>query len=409
MSVLAKKGVFTLPTTTQSVPVTGVGFQPKALILWTTGQTVSGYTSGVKLGFGMAASSTQRITTAIRSDDAQSPVVAIRRALSNACLLVSMTAGGTLEMYTDFTSFDADGFTLALTVASAGTAYKVHYLALGGNDITNVFVGKTAIGTSIGAWSVTGVGFKPDLVIGTHILNNIDAGAFSTSQFNLSAFTETTQSALSYRSQDAANPTNNINYQRNDKAIVGVSSSANTVGIEGTITTMDADGFTIDLTTAPSTVDWGFMAIKGGHYAVLSDTQKTSTGTKSKTGAGFKPSALLMCGVNAATSSSINSNQSKISIGGGDGSTEGASWASSVDNVATSDTNVAHVEDKVLRHATDPTTTDSEADLASLDNDGYTLDWTTADATDREFFVILFGNPVEAAPTDTFVQPFRQY
>ena len=151
MALLTKKGVITLPTTTQSVPVTGVGFQPKALMLWTTGETATGFASGLKLGFGMAASSTQRVTTAIRANDNVSPIVGVRRAMSNVCLIASLTSGGSLEMYTDFTSFDSDGFTLALTVASAGTAYKVHYLALGGSDITNVYVGKTLIGTSTGA------------------------------------------------------------------------------------------------------------------------------------------------------------------------------------------------------------------------------------------------------------------
>lgn len=392
MSLLAKKGVFTLPTATGSVPVTGVGFQPKALILWTTGQTATGYAAGLKLGFGMAASSTQRVTTAIRADDAVSPIVAVRRAMTNACLIASMTSGGSLQMSTDLTSFDSDGFTLALTVGSAGTAYIVHYLALGGSDITNVFVGKTAIGTAVGPWSVTGVGFTPDLVIGTHILNDIDAGAFGTAQFNLAAFTAFTQGALSFRTQDAANPTNSVNYQRNDKAIVGVGTSASTVGIEGTIASMDSDGFTIDLTTAPTAVDWGFMAIKGGQYAVLSDTQKTSTGTQGKTGAGFTPKGLFVFGANAAASSSVDSTQSKVSIGASDGTTEGASWASSLDNVATSDTNVAHVEDKVLRHATDPSTTDGEADLSSLDSDGYTLSWTVADAVARQFIAVLFGD-----------------
>jgi hypothetical protein len=52
---------------------------------------------------------------------------------------------------------------------------------------------------------------------------------------------------------------------------------------------------------------------------------------------------------------------------------------------------------KVLRHATNPSTVDAEADLNSFDADGYTLGWTTADATAREFVAVSMGSTVAAA------------
>ncbi len=41
------------------------------------------------------------------------------------------------------------------------------------------------------------------------------------------------------------------------------------------------------------------------------------------------------------------------------------------------------------------------ADLVSFDNDGFTLDWTTADATAREFIGIAFGDAAAAGGPNT--------
>ena len=60
--------------------------------------------------------------------------------------------------------------------------------------------------------------------------------------------------------------------------------------------------------------------------------------------------------------------------------------------MATTDENSATVTDKILRHATSPSTTDAEADLSSFDPDGYTLNWTTADAVAREFIGLSMGS-----------------
>ena len=44
-------------------------------------------------------------------------------------------------------------------------------------------------------------------------------------------------------------------------------------------------------------------------------------------------------------------------------------------------------------------TTVAEADLTAFGSDGFTLDWTTADATAREFFYLALGD-AGTAPTE---------
>jgi hypothetical protein len=50
----------------------------------------------------------------------------------------------------------------------------------------------------------------------------------------------------------------------------------------------------------------------------------------------------------------------------------------------------------VFSHSTQASTTDAEADLNSFDADGFTLNWSTADATAREFIYLAFGSDAGA-------------
>lgn len=198
-------------------------------------------------------------------------------------------------------------------------------MVLGGADLTNAFVGSYS-STGPGTQAITGVGFTPDLVIATHIVNVPNTpGGFNTASMNISAFASPTlRGALSFRDTDAANPTQSSSYQRSDEAVTGLSSGSDTINYEADLSSMDADGFTLNYTTNLGTAGFGYLALKGGKYDVRVETQKTSSGTKSTTGIGFTPTGLLLMGTNATASTSINTTQAKLSIGGSDGTTEGA-------------------------------------------------------------------------------------
>jgi hypothetical protein len=159
---------------------------------------------------------------------------------------------------------------------------------------------------------------------------------------------------------------------------------------------MDADGFTVNWTTAnASSRIIAYLALKGGRYFVGNETQRTSTGTRAKTGVGFTPTGILAFSVNATANASVAAHD-RIAIGGASAAgTEGATWAGDTDSLATTSADQSTVTDKVLRliDTDGPAAADAEADLDSFDADGFTLDWTTADAVAREFVFICFGTP----------------
>ncbi len=182
-----------------------------------------------------------------------------------------------------------------------------------------------------------------------------------------------TNSAYSFIEENTSTPTDIHSIQRTDKIFYSLNQSGtdNTVA---TLTSMDTDGFTINYTVAPGTTRYlGALALKGGKYKVAAGTQKTSTGTQGYSGIGFQPKGLLLMGTNRAATTSVDAAVASFSVGATDGTSQGAMWGSSTDNVGTTDENMATRTNICLLHATNPSTINAEASISSFGSDGYTL------------------------------------
>ena len=90
-----------------------------------------------------------------------------------------------------------------------------------------------------------------------------------------------------------------------------------------------------------------------------------------------------------------------------DGANEAAMWGASTDAVSTTDENSYVATDGCLVHATNSATLDAKASLDSFGSDDYTLDWTTADGSAREFGAVLFGSE-PTAPTEKQTSFYRR-
>lgn len=394
MALQTAKGSFSAEQAAGNKSYTGIGFTPKVVLFWMTKQTATGYAAERTLCIGWAVSNTQFGCLANNSSDAVTVDTEIGQDIRDTFVLSSVNvSGGVLsrDMTADFVSMDAGGFTLHYSVAAAGTNYIVHYWALGGSDITGVWAGPINAPTVTGNQAYTGPGFQPDCLL---LLTNTQ-GTIPRSDLGFKTclgVTDGTSSAVAYVHEQNALPTNIRSLQKTGEVIhtYNFSGADNTVA---SLTSMDATGFTLNYSVVQATARGVLaLALQGGQYWVGTDTQKTSTGTKAKTGAGFAPTGLLLFGTNRATSAALDDTLASLSIGASDGTNEGCAWVGSTDNVSTTDENSATVTDKILRHATNPSTTNAEADLSSLDADGYTLNWSTADATAREFVALAVGS-----------------
>lgn len=395
MALSVYKGSFTCNTVTGTQAVTGVGFQPKALIVWGTTVTAAGY-SADDIGFflGCASSASDQWVNGIFSDNAVGPTNSSRQ-ISTGNLIRIVRINQTTDGLASLSSFDADGFTIDWPSDPPSSAWLVHFLALGGADITSAKAGVVSVAAATGDQAFTGVGFRPEFVLMSSNGQTVAAGGQANGSMHI-AMTSSTgrQGALAWRDRDGQATSQDASYQRNDKSAAALASNTDTVATEGTLASFDSDGWTINYTTGSLAASLGYLALRGGRYFVGSDTQRTSTGTDSATGLGFRPSGLFMMSTNLANSSSVSATTAKLSVFGADGTREGGCWMQQADAVATTDTDMRTVTDKALGFSTQASTTDAEADLSSFDADGFTLDWTTADATAREFLFAAFGSSV---------------
>jgi hypothetical protein len=389
------KGTFAANTGTGSQSVTGLSFQPKAVIFFATALTAEGYGAHAQMSVGFATSSTEEYAVHVGFEDNQTSTDTGRNAFSDRCISIpnASAAETSQDGAADFTSFNSDGFTINWSDAPS-SAWLIHYLALGGDGLTNAKAGNFTIATSGSPQAFTPLSFQPDLVIflGARIGSPLGTGG-STAHFHLGAATGASEEAgLCIFSLDNNAAGGNVGQQQLSTASVMVSTSGTaTEDLRADLASMDASGWTLNVTNLPSAaLIPGYLALKGDGFKVGVETQKTSTGTKETTGIGFTPAGLLVFGCNAASSASYDNTQMRLSIGASDGTNEGGIWIQDVE-IDNSQNAQSTYTSKVLRHATADSTTDAEADLSAFGSGSFTLNWTTvASATAREFIYVAF-------------------
>jgi hypothetical protein len=403
MAWSAKVGSIALNTTTGNQSDASFSFQPKAILFFGNHCTADGSVASLGTMVGMATSSTARGCIWTESLDAQA-TTATRRILRNE-KCIALYSATTAKAVADLVSFNADGFTINNTTVD-GTSRIVNYLGIGGTDITNVYCGTFTSPSSAGSLEVSDVGFQPDcvIVLASGVTPNTSPATGQSHMF--SAWTGTTARwASSNRAQDSQTDTSKTRgYQRTDKCLAIVSTSTETVPVEADLTSFDSDGFTLNF-SASVTVTNGYLylALKGGSYKAGAITQPGSTGDQATSSVGFQPSVLLLSSDCLIASTSIQ-NESKRTIGAGtSASARGCIWAGDLDGAGTSVSDSNLDRTKIFKSFTPGTPTlESSADLKTLDSDGFTLTWGTADATARQIGYLAMG-ATPSAPGGNYV------
>jgi spherulation-specific family 4 protein/chitobiase/beta-hexosaminidase-like protein len=400
----------TLTPVTQAV--TGIGHTPKALLVMSTSNSSTGNSSRMVIGFsdgtnsrscGWSSADNATTTNSSRID-------------SSGNVFSQIGDGGGQGSVANLTSFDADGFTWSWTTNDTST-YQIKGLSWGGTDITQVKVGSFTLAAGVtGLQQITGGGLLgPDCVFfmttGAATLNTSSTdGARIAFGIGTSA---TRRAAVSTVSRDAL--TTGADTGRKQHATMGLTAlSTTTSGATTTDFEFDYegargtnDGFTIDVTNAPSVDTTVFyMAIKGGFWDVSNFTSKTdTTGTQSVSTSAPAKGAFLF-GVN--TSSDTAASHARISFGAGTAATERWSlWSGDQD--AANPTFVARSANNSSIHrnmteAGDGTlsTINAQADFDSLTSTAVVLNWTTVVTAANAYRInaLVFG---DAGQTTTLV------
>jgi len=393
--MLAEYGSFAKPNATTGHQSVAVGFLPKVVILFGNYNTTDGSNVGAREFMGAAVSSSKQFVIASASGDTLDPTRQDKR-WSNALVITQITEPTpTVNAEAVFVGMDSSSFTINWTTCDASQRI-INYLILGGDDLTNADVGSFTAPTSAGNLAVTGVGFQPDALIivdNTATTTPTGAGNAASSAFNIGFVVGTAkQCSRSTFRQDNQATSNTWGYQRTDSCQNTVS-GAGAVVRTATIGSMGTDGFTLAFNPAPANAVYiNYIALKGGSYDTGAFDQAATTGNQS-VATGFQPTGVILQSAGYATSASVSS-ISRISLGVGISSTQrGTIWTGDLDAQAAGVSDQVLDRTKCLTFYTEGTPTlDADMDFVSNDANGFTVNNTTADGTQREILYFAFGS-----------------
>ena len=174
-------GRFVPNTSTGNQSITGVGFQPKAYILFITKAAVDDVNSGLGeslLSIGMTDGTNQVCVASGEQDNQTSSDVGRRGMTDEVLCSIAPHADQYIDAEANHVSMDADGFTINIAdIPNTPTLPLVHYIAFGGDDLS-VDVGTVDLAdTNNTSVDVTAPGFEPDVVITSFIgdLQDLDS------------------------------------------------------------------------------------------------------------------------------------------------------------------------------------------------------------------------------------------
>lgn len=274
--------------------------------------------------------------------------------------------------------------------------------------------GIIALNTSTGAQTVSGLSFPPKVIIlrwNELTAPGASAGAPDGYEMGIGAATATSQFAIYGRQTDGS--LNADGRHTSDKCLTRIDS--NGVVREAATCALASDGFTLTITTATSAIIVQWMALGGSdltNVAIKQFDSPTATGTAGVTGVGFQPTAAMFftAGSTAAIPSSFA--YSRISVGIAASASSQAGMGNCVLSASNADTG-AQSTSKAL-YVPDTSAMYLVGAVDSFDADGFTIDWTTVQASPVHMWAILFeGLRAEVGalnqPTSTGTQSYVSF
>lgn len=410
MALEVRKGTIAAPTTgTTPVAqsVTGLPFQPKAVIFFSASiSTNNTSTQAILEMFGAATSTTAQFVVA-NGDDGNVSTTNSARVSRFGTECICLLSGGTptIDALATFASFNAAGFTINWTDLPSSTGLVIHYLAIGGTDVTNAtIVQVTPSTTTNGVTQAISMGFQPDCVITcspavpstTGVVDaTISVGAATRSP-------STKQYATFWFDNDGATATDAAVYSTT--ARMGATPSSTAIkDADFSLSSWDASGITINWNDAVATTTQRFymLALQGGQYDIVNVTAASATGTQNVP-VSFQPSGLLMFGSGEITDTDTTASSA---------TTESMYYVGAADSVITQGGVVYNTVDASTRGpfrrnsntllwqqiTTTNGTSAAAASVSAMTASQVTLNWTTANTAARKAAMVVFGSTASTA------------
>jgi hypothetical protein len=408
MALSAKVGSFVKPTGAAPVSsvISGLGFQPKALILWTAARAASGIASHANLAIGLCAGG-NAYSLAVAGQDNVNPSNTSSRMANKALTIVGY--GELLLAEADLTSFDVDGFTLNWTTNN-GLAYLINYLALGGSDLTHAKAVQWNTPAAEGTLAIGGVGFQPDacLHIGNASMPTGLPASIAGAAMGVGVMDKLgNQWAGHLKSWDAQTGGYTKGGSSDSYAFLADLSTGqgNAPEISAAFASMNADGFSLafDQVNNGNARAAASLCLKGPRIRVgdFTKTAGAAPASQSVSGVGFPPKAVLL-GSTFSPDGSFASAGERLAVGAADAVTDKGAAIRELftgNGVNTQEGSWQSAANEVLmkQHSTADTAL-ATGGVSSLDADGFSMLWSPNDAVATDLIGFLAIGDLNLAP-----------
>ncbi|MGH9910263.1 MAG: hypothetical protein ACRD32_06445, partial [Nitrososphaerales archaeon] len=299
-----------------SQSITGVGFTPKAYILFLTANAVDdtnstngGASTGMRFSIGMTNNTKQFCMSTGEEDNQGNSDVGVRMNVTAVLCSYDIQDQQVNQGRARHVSMDADGFTIFKTTPfSNPTTPLVQYIAFGGSELKTSVDTVNLANAVGGSVVVNSPNFAPDLVLTSYVGNNEDANNDADNRINTFSFgwaikpsiqAANNQYSINIASRDNRPTVESYTNMSNKYAGLSMLPSG-TADTAYDINTFTSTGFSVTTrssaaTDANPTEHMGYLALDFGNNPKIYSTDTTAsgaTGNIAYTGTGFKPTFL---------------------------------------------------------------------------------------------------------------------
>lgn len=382
----------------QDFTVSGFG-TPKAYLVFMVGATINGQSFNHMKGSIGGGDGTRQWVSAISSRNGNSTSNCFCRQATDESIMVLDTTNGTINGEANFVSFITDG--VRFTWGNApNLAVQISVVLFSGDDL-NIYADNVSHtnGQDV-SQSFTGAGFIPDAIFGVTTSQAFNDTAVANASFSYGWSVNSVpirQSCIGFTAQHNQSTTATLSGTVDNRFLVVPPTTPASGAFSPTLemTSYPESGFALTKRGSAAAIPFGYLALKFNGKAstdVRVFTSPTSTGNFLRTTFGFKPQFLMLFPNFADT---VNEREVINLEGAGVApfamadairqyclSMQDETGQSTTDTQNLVDNKMVHVDhgggNKVF-----------EATLASFDTTGYTLDFSTTDATGR--YWVEFG------------------
>lgn len=424
MALFAQMGTITAPTVNGTDTVLSGLTDPKAIILWGTPQTAEGTVNASQAfcqGFATYDGSTvQQYYNTWFSLDAAGTIDAAGGHNTTACFKLFSNTTPTTDCELRLVSMDSTSITLDWFDAP-GSAYLVHYLVLGGSDLTAARVGTFTLAASSPQDVTVNAGFgQPDLLLFSSRVKTAltDSATDPGLMLGVGSKSNLTTRYCHGLSMDDGSAAVVMRDAQKQKAIVAV--LENTIDAEADLAATSGwptDGFELDITDLPTAANIvvGYLALKGTFTSTIGVANAPTAAAPQVQNLTHSqaPKAALLWGRQIPAGATLNTNHADLGgfrMFAGDGTNEGGAIVTDDDAaVDARGGNVTRTTKGMAKYVADGAgggapAVRSTADT-SISGSNFVLTWDATDATSDEFIYLLLGDAVAAAPTSLIWNP----